>query len=74
MKLILTALPASLLAAGILVALAPIAQSQSEADETVRLCLEAVTDLSGGTPPQEAVQLCQEGKVEDAINVAATGG
>ncbi|MGB0684028.1 MAG: hypothetical protein ACPGOV_15065 [Magnetovibrionaceae bacterium] len=42
--------------------------------EAINMCIETVTQMAGGNPPKEAVDLCQKGKLEDAIAVAMTGG
>ncbi|MEG3619481.1 hypothetical protein V5T82_13515 [Magnetovibrio sp. PR-2] len=52
---------------------ASFAQTKVSQDE-INMCLETIAQMSGGTPPESAVKLCKEGKIEDAIAMAMTGG
>jgi len=52
-----------------------LAQVKVSEDEK-SLCIEAIKDLTDGKPPAEAVKLCNEGKIEAAMEKAmsAQGG
>ncbi len=50
--------------------------AQKASKEEIKLCIEAIKDLTDGKPPAAAVKLCNEGKVEAAMEkaMAAQGG
>ena len=48
------------------------AQSPTVSAEEKALCIEAITDLTDGKPPTEAVKLCNQGKLEEAMDKAMT--
>ncbi len=52
------------------------AMAQKVSEDEKNLCLEAINDLTDGKPPAEAKKLCNEGKVEAAMEkaMAAQGG
>ena len=45
------------------------AQAQPNAEE-VKICLETVQEMSEGKPSKEAVSLCKQGKMDEAIDKA----
>ena len=50
--------------------------AQKVSAEEKKLCIEAIKDLTDGKPPAAAVKLCNEGKIEAAMEkaMAAQGG
>ena len=52
------------------------AMAQKVSEDEKSLCLEAINDLTDGKPPAEAKKLCNEGKIEAAMEkaMAAQGG
>jgi len=40
----------------------------------IEICLQTIRDLTGGNPPKSAVALCQQGKLDAAIEKAMSGG
>jgi hypothetical protein len=42
--------------------------------QEVKICLQTINDMTGGKPPQSAVKLCQQGKLDAAIDKAMSGG
>ncbi len=39
----------------------------------VEICLQTIRDLTGGKPPKSAIALCQQGKLDAAIEKAMSG-
>ncbi len=39
----------------------------------IEICLQAIRDLTGGKPPKSAITLCQQGKLDAAIEKAMSG-
>ena len=39
----------------------------------IEICLQAIRDLTEGNPPKSAVALCQQGKLDAAIDKAMSG-
>ncbi len=48
------------------------AMAQKVSEDEKALCLEAINDLTDGKPPADAVKLCGQGKVEEAMEKAMT--
>lgn len=71
MKTILTA--ASMLGLIALVG-TPSAFAQSASAEEIKICQETIKEMTGGKPPAEAVKLCNDGKLNEAIERAMAGG
>ena len=42
--------------------------------EEVKICKETISEMTGGKPPAAAVKLCEEGKLNEAIEKAMAGG
>ncbi len=42
--------------------------------EEVKICKETISEMTGGKPPAEAVKLCDQGKLNEAIEKAMAGG
>lgn len=42
--------------------------------EEVKICKETISEMTGGKPPAEAVKLCEQGKLNEAIEKAMAGG
>jgi len=49
------------------------AQAQSASAEEVKICKETITEMTGGKPPAAAVKLCEQGKLNEAIEKAMGG-
>jgi len=49
------------------------ASAQSASAEEVKICKETITEMTGGKPPAEAVKLCEQGKLNEAIEKAMGG-
>jgi len=49
------------------------ASAQKASPEEVKICQETIKEMSGGKPPAEAVKLCNEGKLNEAIEKAMAG-
>jgi len=62
------------IAVGFFVALAagPVA-AQKASPEEVKICQETIKEMTGGKPPAEAVKLCEQGKLNEAIEKAMAG-
>ena len=69
-KLMLTAITLGFIGAH----LAAPAQAQSANAEEVKICKETISEMTGGKPPAEAVKLCDQGKLNEAIEKAMAGG
>lgn len=41
--------------------------------EEVKICKETISEMTGGKPPAEAVKLCEQGKLNEAIEKAMAG-
>lgn len=66
---------AAALALGFVGALAATpASAQNASAEEVKICQETIKEMTGGKPPAEAVKLCNEGKLNEAIEKAMAGG
>jgi len=50
------------------------ASAQSANAEEVKICKETISEMTGGKPPAEAVKLCDQGKLNEAIEKAMAGG
>ena len=62
------------LAVGFLgVAAAGPASAQKASPEEVKICKETIKEMTGGKPPAEAVKLCEQGKLNEAIEKAMAG-
>ncbi len=48
------------------------AQAAASAEE-VKICKETISEMTGGKPPAEAVKLCEQGKLNEAIEKAMAG-
>lgn len=46
------------------------ASAQSASAEEVKICKETISEMTGGKPPAEAVKLCEQGKLNEAIEKA----
>jgi hypothetical protein len=42
--------------------------------EEVKICKETISEMTGGKPPADAVKLCDQGKLNEAIEKAMAGG
>ena len=69
-KLMLTAITLGFIGAHMI---AP-AKAQSANAEEVKICKETISEMTGGKPPAEAVKLCDQGKLNEAIEKAMAGG
>jgi hypothetical protein len=49
------------------------ASAQSASAEEVKICKETISEMTGGKPPAEAVKLCEQGKLNEAIEKAMGG-
>jgi len=49
------------------------ASAQKASPEEVKICLETIKEMSGGKPPAAAVKLCEQGKLNEAIEKAMAG-
>jgi hypothetical protein len=47
---------------------------QAASAEEVKICKETISEMTGGKPPAEAVKLCDQGKLNEAIEKAMAGG
>jgi len=62
------------LALGFIAALATgPASAQKASPEEVKICKETIKEMTGGKPPAEAVKLCEQGKLNEAIEKAMAG-
>jgi hypothetical protein len=41
--------------------------------EEVKICKETISEMTGGKPPADAVKLCDQGKLNEAIEKAMAG-
>jgi len=65
----------SLTAIGLIVSLsAGPGHAQAVSAEEIKICKETISEMSGGKPPAEAVKLCEQGKLNEAIEKAMSGG
>lgn len=48
--------------------------AQSASAEAIKICEETIKEMTGGKPPADAVKLCKEGKLNEAIEKAMAGG
>jgi hypothetical protein len=48
--------------------------AQAASPEEVKICKETISEMTGGKPPAEAVKLCDQGKLNEAIEKAMAGG
>ena len=48
--------------------------AQAASAEEVKICKETISEMTGGKPPAAAVKLCDEGKLNEAIEMAMAGG
>ena len=46
------------------------ASAQSASAEEVKICKETISEMTGGKPPADAVKLCEQGKLNEAIEKA----
>lgn len=49
------------------------ASAQKASPEEVKICNETIKEMTGGKPPAAAVKLCNEGKLNEAIEKAMAG-
>ena len=49
------------------------ASAQKASPEEVKICKETIKEMTGGKPPAEAVKLCDQGKLNEAIEKAMAG-
>jgi hypothetical protein len=49
------------------------ASAQSASAEEVKICKETISEMTGGKPPADAVKLCEQGKLNEAIEKAMGG-
>jgi len=49
------------------------ASAQKASPEEVKICQETIKEMTGGKPPAAAVKLCNEGKLNEAIEKAMAG-
>lgn len=49
------------------------AMAQKATPEEVKICAETIKEMTGGKPPAEAVKLCEQGKLNEAIEKAMAG-
>jgi len=49
------------------------ASAQKASPEEVKICKETIKEMTGGKPPAEAVKLCEQGKLNEAIEKAMAG-
>jgi len=47
--------------------------AQNASPEEVKICQETIKEMTGGKPPAEAVKLCEQGKLNEAIEKAMAG-
>lgn len=47
--------------------------AQSASAEEIKICEETIREMTGGKPPADAVKLCKEGKLNEAIEKAMAG-
>ena len=50
------------------------ASVEAASAEEVKICKETISEMTGGKPPAEAVKLCDQGKLNEAIEKAMAGG
>jgi len=50
------------------------ASAQSASPEEVKICQETIKEMTGGKPSAGAVKLCDQGKLNEAIEKAMSGG
>jgi len=49
------------------------ALAQKASSEEVKICQETIKEMTGGKPPAASVKLCNEGKLNEAIEKAMAG-
>ena len=49
------------------------ASAQKASPEEIKICKETISEMTGGKPPAEAVKLCEQGKLNEAIEKAMAG-
>jgi len=47
--------------------------AQQASPEEVKICQETIKEMTGGKPPAAAVKLCDQGKLNEAIEKAMAG-
>jgi len=47
--------------------------AQNASPEEVKICQETIKEMTGGKPPTAAVKLCDQGKLNEAIEKAMAG-
>jgi hypothetical protein len=61
-------------AIGLFVAMSALPQTTAAATaEEIKICKETISEMTGGKPPAEAVKLCEQGKLNEAIEKAMAG-
>ncbi len=50
----------------------PAAYAQASKEE-VSMCIETVKQMAGNSAPAEAIKMCEQGKMEEAIAIAMGG-